>query len=346
MKIKSLKKIPAPLIVVLLSIGFSQYLKLDLTEPHQYTFNASTYELNDKFLVNVPKSLIEAVTYPDFSEVFTGTGFFWIMMFCLIGSLESILSAKAVDLLDPWKRRTNFDRDLLGVGIANTIAAAIGGLPMISEIVRSRANIDNGANNRFSNMFHGLFLFLFLMVAPGLLHQIPLSALAAILVFTGFRLASPKEFIHMYHLGLDQLAVFLGTIIMVLATDLLIGILFGACLEVFLHLVRGIGFKSLFKPTLEVVKEGQRTVVKASDSVVFTTWIAIKRRLQQIDAVEQVVVDLSATAIVDHTVLSKLEDMRRDWSTEGRDLKITGLENHSGTSSHPLSCHRRNKTAS
>src|SRR5262249_50059592 len=149
----------------------------------------------------------------------TLTGVKYVVLFTLIGSLESLLSAKAIDLIDPWKRKTDFNRDVLAQGVANTISAMLGGLPMISEIVRSKANIDNGAQSRWSNFFHGLFLLAFVLLGSQLIHRIPQAALAAMLVYTGFRLASPWEFVKAYKIGIEQLIVFLATIVATLATD-------------------------------------------------------------------------------------------------------------------------------
>src|SRR5262249_13689302 len=178
-----------------------------------------------------PDNLFGALTLPDFSGLATLDGWKWVIMFALIGSLESVLSAKAIDTIDPFRRKTDLNRDLLAIGVANTVSASVGGLPMISEIVRSKANLDNGARTRFADLFHGLFLLLFVALVPWLIHRIPLAALGAMLVYTGFRLASPKEFARVYKVGREQFLVFVTTIVAVLATDLLTGIAIGIGVE-------------------------------------------------------------------------------------------------------------------
>ena len=164
-------------------------------------------------------------------------------------------------MLDPWKRKANLNRDLVAVGVANTAAAMVGGLPMISEIVRSKANIDNGARTRFADMWHGVFLLGFVALVPMLIHRIPLAALAAMLVYTGFRLASPKEFLNVYKIGREQLVIFVVTIIGVLATDLLIGIAIGIAVKFAIHLFNGVPLASFFKPFLDVETRDDNTVV-------------------------------------------------------------------------------------
>ena len=344
-KVAGLKSIAAPLLVVGLTIPMGMYFQLNspIDHPHKYLFGSETYTVSEKNLVEVPRSMLDAIHTPDFSQILTTTGLTWVMMFFLIGSLESILSAKAVDLLDPQKRRTDFNRDLLGIGVANTLAAALGGLPMISEIVRSRANIDNGAQNKYSNMFHGLFLLVFLALAPSLIHRIPLASLAAMLVFTGFRLASPREFMHMYKLGSDQLTVFVSTIIGVLATDLLIGILIGTAVEIGLHLLRGADFASFFRVRSESRQEGEASTIHVKNSLVFSSWLPLRQRLQAVTDSNTVVLDLSETTLVDHTVMEKLHQMQQDWQLEGKQLVLRGLDEHIPASSHPHSVQRRPK---
>lgn len=334
-----LKILPAPMIVLLIAVPLGVYF--DIGTEQVVSFAGQTAELGPKFLVDVPDNMFTALTFPDFSGVLTSTGITYIIMFSLIGSVESLLSAKAVDQIDPWRRKTNMDKDLLAVGIGNTAAACVGGLPMISEIVRSKANIDNGARTRFANMFHGLFLLAFVALVPALIDMIPLAALAAMLVFTGFRLASPAEFIHMYKVGKEQFIIFVSTVIGVLATDLLVGICIGIGVKFVSHIVIGAPVLSIFKPSFTVEKTSDNTTtVRVSQSAIFSTWIALKNRITQQDT-PNVSVDLSETKLVDHTVMANLDALAREFDESGRQLVIVGLENHTPLSDDPLAARRK-----
>jgi MFS superfamily sulfate permease-like transporter len=194
-----LKMIPAPLLVVLMGLGLGQYFDLD--HIHQYLFLPDAeilphheFSVGPTFLVAVPENFLAGFYFPDFSKIADHEFWISVVTIWLVGSLESLLSASAVDKLDPYRRNSNLNRDLTAVGIGNMIAGMVGGLPMIAEIVRSSANINNGAKTAWANFFHGAFLLIFVALFPKLIHEIPLTSLAALLVFTGFRLASPKEF--------------------------------------------------------------------------------------------------------------------------------------------------------
>ena len=211
-KNKYLKMIPSPMVVLALAVPMGMYFHL--TKDHTYVFNGYEYELGEQFLVRMPDrvfGMFDEITFPDFSGLATVVAWKWVIMFALIGTLESMLSAKAVDMIDPYQRKTNLDRDNLAVGLGNTLCSFVGGLPMISEIVRSKANIDNGAKTRFANMFHALFLLVCVALIPTVLHLIPLAALGAMLVYTGFRLASPREVHHVFEIGREQLVIFVST---------------------------------------------------------------------------------------------------------------------------------------
>ena len=289
--------------------------------------------------------MFDFITTPDFSVFSThlGPAIQWSLMFFVIGSLESILSAKAIDIIDPWKRKTNLDRDMVAVGVGNLASAFVGGLPMISEIVRSKANIDNGARTRFADMWHGVFLLLCVALIPTVLHRIPLAALAAMLIYTGFRLTHPAEFLHVYKIGKEQLLIFVATLVGVLATDLLIGILIGIGVKLLIHLVNGVPIRSLFKPYLDVDVKGDTAIFHARYSAIFTNWILFRRQLVRLGLREHknVIVDLSQCKLVDHSVMEKLHELERDFEAAGVRLEIRGLENHKQLSQHELAARKR-----
>jgi MFS superfamily sulfate permease-like transporter len=326
-KANALEKIPAPLVALLIAVPLGLYFDFD--QLHAYSFNHHEYQVGPSFLVSVPSRMFDAVSFPDFSGLLTATGAKYVILFALIGSLESLLSAKAVESIDPWKRKTNFDRDLTAIGIGNTAAAFIGGLPMTSEIVRSKSNIDNGAHTRFANLYHGLFLLVSVALVPELISKIPLATLAAMLVYTGFRLASPAEFLHIYHVGKEQLLVFISTIIAILATDLLIGIGIGIAVELLLHIMNGAPLGSLVRlHALPPSVGGRKALLSVKKAAVFTTWIPLRRRIQDLSQQHDIEVDLSDTRFVDHTVMVRLHEMQTDLALQSCTMTISGLDQH------------------
>ncbi len=347
LKLGWLQLIPAQMVVLLVAVPLGIYFDLEHEHTYSFPLTHGAYTIGPKFLVEVPQNIVKAVAFPDFRALQTAAGWKWALMFALIGTLESMLSAKAVDLIDPQRRKTNLDRDNLAIGVGNTLAACIGGLPMISEIVRSRANIDNGAQTKLANLFHGLFLLGFVALLPGLIHRMPLAALAAMLIYTGFRLASPKEFLLVYRVGKEQFAVFLTTLIAVLATDLLIGIAIGIGLKFAIHLFNGVPVRSLFRPNLEIdARDDASYVVVVHDAAVFSNWIVFRRRLLALSDAQLIELDLSHARLVDHTVMEKLHVMEGEFRQNGRTLLVTGLDEHRAFSAHPLAARKKPKPPS
>ncbi|KHE92639.1 MAG: hypothetical protein K8F52_09570 [Candidatus Scalindua rubra] len=336
------KMIPTPMLVLMFAVPLGIYF--NISHEHAYFFEGHEYRVGEEFLVNVPGNMFKAMTHPDFSSLMTFSGWKWVIMFAMIGSLESLLSAKAIDTIDPWKRKTNLDRDMLAVGIANTLCAFIGGLPVISEIVRSKANIDNGARTRFANLYHGLFLLLFVGSVPFLLHHIPLAALAAMLVYTGFQLTAPREYFHVYSIGRIQLFIFVVTVIAVLATDLIIGIAVGIGIKFLIHYLNGTPLRSFFKLYHDDVQiNGDTCTIKVAQSINFSNWLTFKKLIEKVGLAQNknVEVDLTDTVMVDHSVMKKLHEMTDEFRQKGFKLEVIGLDDHKPLSSHPLSIHRR-----
>jgi len=340
------KSIPAQLLVLIVAVPLGIWF--DLSHDHTYTFAGHEYQIGEQFLVTVPSNLRDAIAFPDW-RVFSAPAYRlnavkWVLMISLIGSLESLLSAKAIDLIDPAKRKSNLNRDLLAVGLANALVALIGGMPLISEIVRSKANIDNGGRTRMANLWHGVFLLAFVALIPGLIHRVPLAALAAMLVYTGFRLASPQEFYNVYKIGRDQLAIFLITLLSVLLTDLLIGIAIGVAAKLVIHLQNGLPLRSVLKPYLEIIEQGDhQVVICARESAVFSNFIPFRRQIEQIglDGRNHVTIDLSQTHLVDHSVMEQLHELQETFERQDLTLRVIGLESHHQLSSHPMAARKQ-----
>lgn len=329
---KAVKALPAPIWVLMVTIPLS--LAFGFQTSHDYLFANKSFHLGPEYLVQLPKSLLSIFTFPDFSQVLSGASIKYIIMFSLIGTIESTLSALAVDSMDPNKGKTNLNKDLFAVGLGNLLSSLFGGLPMISEIVRSKANIDSGAKSRWSNFFHGAFLLLFVASIPALLNLIPLAVLAAMLVFTGARLASFAQFTHARSIGIDQLTLFTTTLVVTLATDLLIGVATGLALKLCLHLLRGVTLKSLFMPRIRVYTEHKDLHLDLQGAAIFSSIIPLRKAIKNsADSVDNVIINFSNSHLIDHTFLAYLETLNQEWPRLNFTFK--GQENLKALSEHP-----------
>lgn len=330
-KNQRIKKIPAPLIVLAVSIplGIALHIKTDgAISNFALVKIGSIFDAFKNGIINV-----------DFSGITSHTGVFiqYVILYSLIGSIESLLTAKAVDGMDPYKRKSNFNKDLTAVGIGNTLSGILGGLPMISEVARSSANVAYGGKTRWANFFHGMFLLLAILLAVPVIEMIPNVALAAMLVFVGFRLAHPREFKHMLHIGVDQFIIFVATVIITLSTDLLIGVGSGIALELLVNLFHGARFSNLFKARTEITERGNNIKLTVLGDAVFSNFLGLKKVIYGLPKNKEVSIDLSACKVVDHTSLHTLNDFKSDYENEGGKVLIEGYHDHHSKGHAPTS---------
>lgn len=324
-----LKKIPAPLVVLAFSVPAGLVLDFQHTEP--------TYAL--MHIGNLMDSIQVNVDFDGLSQ--PGIFIRYTLMVALVGSLESLLTVKAIDMLDPYRRKSDMNRDLIAVGIGNMLAAIPGGLPMISEVARSSANVANGARTRWANFFHGFWILVFVLVASPWIELIPNSALAAMLITVGIRLAHPKEFVHTFKVGKEQLLIFLVTIGLTLAEDLLVGIAAGMAVKLLINLINGKPASAMFKAPIDVSFTETSYLVRISKAAVFTNYPGIKQTLAAIPEGLAVTIDLRDTRLIDHTVMENLERFKHDYEISGGRVELTGLDGHVPVSSHQLAARRK-----
>ena len=324
--------VPAPMWVVLLALGFDAY----------FSFIGEGNPISKALLISLPENLLGGVPTPNFSK-WTQPAFWGVVVsITLISSIESLLSIKAVDKLDPQKRRSNTNKDMKALGLATIVSGFLGGMNVVTVIARSSVNVNNQANNRSANFFHAAFLFIMVLVFQDQLRRIPLTSLAAILVYTGYKLAAPAVFVRMYQIGKEQLLVFLTTLISTLLTDLITGILIGLFATFIVHVLLNKAFwlfsRNLLKPNVLMYKENetQNYYVGIIHFCTFLNFYKLKSKLDKIPQNERAVVDFSLCSFVDHTVQESLQNYEELFERKGGALEIIGLDIHETDSSHPF----------
>ena len=329
---------PAPIWVIAFSIPFV-YL-FNFFDQHSLSFLGKTYEVGPALLLDIPDNFTDSILHPNFGKI--GTIEFWTSVFSIliITSIESLAIAKAVDKIDPYKRKTDLNKDLTGIGLSTMAAGFIGGLPIIAVIIRSTVNIHNGAKTKWSNLYQGVILLILIVVLSPIMKQVPLCAFAILLVYTGFKLASPSVFKQVYNQGPEQLIFFVFTMVLTLYTNLLIGLVGGLLLVLASHMLLAKEsipqfFKMIYRSGSRVDKnqEGQYDL-KIKGIANFLGILKVDQLVNTIPPGENVTIDLSETRLVGMTYMEYLVDFLRMQKETGGNVVIKGLDSHVSYSTH------------
>lgn len=293
---KILTSIPGPLVVVLVSVFLSRIMAV-----------SPDFQLEQKHLVSLPiaknaSMFISFFTFPDFSFIKNIDVWISAVTLAIVASLETLLGIEAVDKLDPLKRATPTNRELKAQGIGNMVSGMIGGLPLTSVVVRSSANVMAGAKTKASTVIHGSLLLISVLFIPTILNLIPLSALAAILIFTGYKLAKVSLFKEFYVKGLDQFIPFVVTILAILLTDLLVGIVTGILVGLFFMI------RANFRSSVLVVNDENRYLVRLRKDVSFLNKPIIKQKLEEVPANSFIVIDATRADFIDKDIIEEVNN--------------------------------------
>lgn len=336
---KYLQLIPAPMWIVIISVGFSYYYELIVRSPSPISL-----EYMIPAIPNI-KTILAEIPSPDFTMV--GTLSFWssVIALTLIASVESLLSIKAVDKLDVHKRRSNVNKDIKALGLATVASGFLGGLNVVTVIARSSVNVNNGGSNRSSNLFHAMFLVVFILLFSSELTRIPLSALMAILVYTGYKLASPVIVRKIFTVGKEQLIIFFATLLVTLKVGLISGIVAGLIATFIIHVVvtksLGLFVKNILKPNVLMYKEeGGGYFVSVKHFCSFLNFNTLKANLEAIPENCDVIIDFSLCGFVDHSVMENVDDYQDLFHKKGGNIEVIGLDVLGAKSKHPFALRR------
>ena len=312
---KKIKIIPAPLIVVvfgvlasLLFAGISSHVSLKQTQ-----------------LVNIPLNIFANIPFPDFSKLFSNAEI-WKdgIIIGLLATLETLLCIEAIDKLDRRNRITPVNRELIAQGIGNMTCGLLGAIPMTAVVIRGAANVDAGARTKLSAFTHGLFLLLAVLLVPFLLNKIPYASLAAILIITGFNLTKPKLFRNMWSLGWKQFIPFMLTIIVILSTDLIIGVSIGLLISVY-FIVRN-NFKAEYK-ILRTQHNGiESQYIKLNSNVTFLNKVNLRAILDEVPEYSVLTIDGSECNFIDYDILEIISEYGNKAHDRHIELHLPGIE--------------------
>ena len=307
--------IPAPLVVVLLGVAVNLGLKSA----------GSAWSIDASHLVQLPTvaslgEFFQALPSPDLKAFGNPAIIMAAVTIAAVASLETLLNLEAVDKLDPRKRVSPPNRELMAQGAGNMVSGLLGGLPITSVIVRSSVNINAGAATRLSAFFHGALLCLLVLFAPMWLNKIPLASLAAVLLFTGLKLASPALFRQMWSEGRTQFVPFIVTTVAIVFTDLLTGVLIG--LATSLAFILHSNYRRPLLRFMERHVSGDVLRIEFANQVSFLNRAVLEQALDSVPVNGHVVLDARNTDYIDPDILDLIEDFRKQTAL-ARNLKVS-----------------------
>lgn len=312
--LKKIKMLPGPMVAVLAGMALAQLFRM----------TNWGLEISDEHMVNLPvvkdfSSFFGQFLLPDFSGFSNPAVWRMGAVIAIVASIETLLCIEAVDSLDPHRRFTPPNQELKAQGIGNLISGLLGGLPVTSVIVRSSANINANAQTKLSTITHGVLLLLSAALIPSVLNRIPLAALAAILIMTGIKLAKPSLFKKMWADGLSQFAPFMITIIAVVFTDLLKGVMLGMAVSIFLILRENLRSPYFFQR--KEYHAGDIIHIHLAQEVSFLNKAAIKMTLEHIPEDSYVIIEAGETLYIDHDVVELIKEFKEIKAAE-RNIRV------------------------
>jgi len=320
---KKIKLIPAPLLVV--AIGIITNII--------FTYADSGFSLRQTQLVNIQSNIFSSITFPDFTKLFASKEIWKDGLFIgLLATLETLLCIEAIDKLDKRNRITPVNRELVAQGIGNMACGLLGAIPMTAVVVRGAANVDAGARTKLSAFTHGLFLLIAVLFIPFLLNKIPYASLSAILLITGYNLTKPGLFRNMWSLGWKQFIPFMLTIIVILSTDLLVGVSIGLLISIYFIVQNN--FKAEYKITKTIHQGIETEYIKLNSNVTFLNKVKLRKVLDEVPEFSVLTIDGSECNFIDYDILEIISEYQNKAHYKHIELHLIGIEKVNITAVH------------
>jgi MFS superfamily sulfate permease-like transporter len=320
---KQFKIIPAPLLVVLAGIATNVV----------FSYLSAGDSLKTTQLVNIPSNIFASIAFPDLTHLFSSFDVIKAgLVIGLLATLETLLCIEAIDKLDTHNRITPVNRELVAQGVGNITCGLLGAIPITAVVVRGAANVDAGGRTRMASFTHGVILLLSIAFIPFLLSMIPYASLAAILLVTGYNLTKPKLFRNMWSLGWKQFLPFLLTIVVILATDLLIGVSIGLLISIYFIIQNN--FKAEYKITKVKQHATEVYLIKLNTNVTFLNKVKLRKALDKIPEYSVLTIDGGECNFIDYDILEIISEYENKAHDRHIEVYLKGIERVSVTAVH------------